>query len=96
MGTENINAHRVPKYPPKLLCISIDMEKTGTNIKNRVNDEGYSIDDIMKITGVSSKQAVYKWFSGKSIPGTEIQIILCKILGIGINDLIVTNGEHVI
>ena len=79
--------------PPKLVCMSINMEKTGANIQKLIKASGYTIDDIMTITGVSTQQAVYKWYSGKSLPAIETQLILCKILGLTITELLVIDGE---
>ena len=49
--------------------------------------------EIMEITGITTEQAVYKWYSGKSIPSLETQIILCRLLGLRITDLLVLDGE---
>ena len=81
------------KYPPKMICVSINMEKTGANIKRLINDRGYTIDEIMKITGVSTPQAVYKWFSGKSIPGMETMVVLSEVLGTSIRSILVIDGD---
>ena len=56
---------------------------------------GYTVKDLMKITGMTSVQAVYKWLHGKSIPSTETQIILCKVLGFPENGLIVYREDSV-
>ena len=81
------------KRPIKRIDISINMEKTGANIKHQIKARGYSIRDIMEITGVTTEQAIYKWYSGKSIPSIETQLILCNILDIDINELLVIDGE---
>ncbi len=81
------------KRPIKRIDISINMEKTGANIKSQIKAKGYSVKDIMEITGVTTEQAIYKWYSGKSIPAIETQLILCNILGIDINELLVIDGE---
>ena len=81
------------KYPAKMICISIDMEKTGANIKRLSREYGYSVEEIMKITGVSTPQAVYKWFSGKSIPSMETLLVLSEIFETGVKDILVINGD---
>ena len=78
---------------PKLICMSINMKKTGINIKRLVKASGYSVDDIMTFTGVSTQQAVYKWFSGKSLPSIEAQLVLCRVLDLPITDLLVIDGQ---
>ena len=54
---EHLNKRR----PVKRVDISINMEKTGVNIKKLIKASGYSVRDIMAITGISTEQAVYKW-----------------------------------
>ena len=66
--------------------VNIDMEKTGALIRQAVQESGYSVKEIAEITGVSSVQAVYKWFRGESLPTTETQIVLCKLFGFQIGN----------
>ena len=73
--------------------VSINMEKTGAHIKRSIRESGYSIRDIMEITGVTSEQAIYKWYSGKSLPALETQQVLCKLLDQSITELLVIDGE---
>lgn len=84
------------KYPAEMMCVSINMEATGANIKRLVRDRGYSMEEIMTITGVSTPQAVYKWYSGKSIPGIETLLVLSKVLGISVTRLLVLEGDHAV
>lgn len=77
------------KYQSDMLRISIDMERTGESIKRHIKDSGYSIDEIMTLTGVSTPQAVYKWMSGKGIPTIENLIALGMLFGVEATDLIV-------
>ena len=83
----------IKKYPIERMNLSINMEKTGAHIKRTLKGSGYTMREIMEITGVTSEQAIYKWYSGKSIPSLETQIILCKLLGIKITELLVIDGE---
>ena len=81
------------RRPVKRVDISINMEKTGANIRRLIKASGYSVRDIMAITGISTEQAVYKWYRGESIPAIETMLILCNALGIEINELLVIDGE---
>ena len=76
-----------------MICLSVNMEKTGANIKRLIKEQGYSMKEIMAITGVSTEQAVYKWFSGKSLPSMETTIILSRILGVQVTELLVIDGD---
>ena len=89
---EQLNTGR---RPVRRVDISINMEETGANIRRLVKASGYSVRDIMAITGISTEQAVYKWFRGESIPAIETMLILCNALGIEITELLVIDGEFV-
>ena len=88
---EQLNTMR--RKPVKRVDISINMEKTGANIRRLIKASGYSVRDIMAITGISTEQAVYKWYRGESIPAIETMLILCNALGIEIKELLVIDGE---
>ena len=81
------------RKPVRRLDLSINMEATGANIRKLVKASGYSVRDIMAITGISTEQAVYKWFRGESIPAIETMLILSKALGIEIRELLVIDGD---
>ena len=83
------------RKPVKRVDISINMEKTGANIRRLIKESGYSVRDIMAITGISTEQAVYKWYRGESIPAIETMLILTNALGVEINELLVIDGEFV-
>ena len=88
---EQLNTMR--RRPVKRVDISINMEKTGANIRRLIKASGYSVRDIMAITGISTEQAIYKWYRGDSIPAIETMLILCNALGIEIKELLVIDGE---
>ena len=69
------------------------MVATGANIKRLIKASGYSVRDIMEITGISTEQAIYKWFRGESLPSIDSMIILGSVLGIEITELLVIDGE---
>ena len=77
------------KYPVKRVLVNIDMKKTGELISQAVKNSGYTVKEIMKITGVTTEQAVYKWFRGDSLPSLEAQYALCKLFGFQTTELIV-------
>lgn len=81
------------KYPVNRMNISINMEKTGANIKRVIKESGYTMLEIMEITGITTEQAIYKWYNGKSIPSLETLLILCKLFGLRIMELLVLDGK---
>lgn len=81
------------KYPVERMNVNINMAKTGALIKDAVKASGYTIREIMEITGITTPQTIYKWFRGESIPSVETQIVLCKLFGFQITELLVIDGE---
>ncbi len=81
------------RYPVKRMDISINMKKTGARIKQLILESGYTMREIMEITGITTVQTIYKWYSGKSIPSIETQLILCRLFNLRITDLLVLDGE---
>ena len=61
--------------------LSIDMEKTGANIKHCIRESGYS-------------QTIYKWYRGESLPSLESQLILCRLFDLPITRLLVLNENN--
>ena len=92
-GTVEADRSVIRKHPVEMVMISINMEETGRNIKRLIQASGYTMKDIMLITGISSQQAIYKWYRGESIPSIETQLILCKVLGLQITELLVIEGD---
>ena len=73
----------------RMICISIDMKETGKNIRKKMMQNGYSVEDIMEITGVSTEQAVYKWLGGKSLPSLETLLVMSRIFEVDVSELLV-------
>jgi hypothetical protein len=47
-----------PRIPVRRVNLSINMEEIGKNLKKLISENGYSVRDIMEITGISSEQAI--------------------------------------
>ncbi len=67
----------------------IDLPATCDNLKRVFDERGYTIAKIQKEIGLESAQAVYKWFSGKSLPSIDNLIIISDRLGIPLDDIII-------
>ena len=68
----------------------IDPVKTGKNIKLLIKNSGNSITNIGKILGIADMSTVYKWLRGDALPGIDNLLALSVLLGIPINDILVT------
>ena len=67
----------------------IDAIETGINIDDLRMSAGLSVKDIQSVFGFSTPQAVYKWIRGDSIPSVDNLVVLAKVLGVTINDIII-------
>lgn len=66
----------------------IDSIETGININDLRISAGLSVKDIQSVFGFSTPQAVYKWIRGDSIPSVDNLVVLAKVLGVTIDDII--------
>lgn len=80
------------RYPVRRMDVFINMEKTGAHIKRSIEESGYSMQEIMEITGITTEQTIYKWYSGKSLPSLETQVVLCRLLGLRVTELLVIDA----
>lgn len=69
--------------------ISINLEETGKNIATLRKQAGLKVTDVQEVMRFMSPQAVYKWESGKNLPTIDNCIILARLLGVNMEDLLV-------
>ena len=69
--------------------ISINLVETGKNIAALRKQAGLKVADIQDIMCFMSPQAIYKWESGKNLPTIDNCIILARLLGVNMEDLLV-------
>ena len=67
----------------------VDMAATGANIKRLRQERGLSARDIQDAMGFDSPSAVYKWERGRSLPSLEHLMVLSKLFGIRIEDILI-------
>lgn len=89
MRMKTVNSHRTPVTQVQ---VTINVEKTGEQLKIITQEKGYEVKDLMTLTGYSS-QAVYKWFNGRSLPSIDTLVVLSKALNMEITELLVIDGE---
>ncbi len=72
--------------------IAISLEKTGENIKQKVQDREISIPALSKKLGGVSTQAIYKWFRGECLPSLDNLFLLKEILDLeSIEELVIVD-----
>ena len=67
----------------------ISNELTGKRIKELRKKSGYSVNDLKEILGLGTKQAIYNWQNGESIPSIDNLVILATVFEVKIDDIIV-------
>ena len=68
----------------------IDMVETGNNIRTLRDLAGLNNTDIANALGFTTKNAIYKWLNGESLPSLDNIVILANILGVTIDEIIIT------
>ena len=67
----------------------IDMVRTGQNIKRLRKIAGVSVKDLQDVFGFNSPQAIYKWQHGTALPTIDNMVVLARVLGVRIDDILV-------
>ena len=70
----------------------MDQEKIGKFIANCRKEAGLTQAALAEQLNITDR-AVSKWETGKSLPDASIMLELCRILNIGVNELL--TGEHI-
>ncbi|MCD8014976.1 MAG: helix-turn-helix domain-containing protein [Lachnospiraceae bacterium] len=73
--------------------ISIKQMESGKRIRTLMREKGFSVREIQEIMGFENPQAVYKWTSGKSLPSIDNLLNLSRVLGVHMDELLVTDEE---
>ena len=71
----------------------INMEKTGTLLREKVAEKGYTVKDIQNYLQLSCPQPVYRWFKGKVMPSVDHLLMLSKVLKVHMEDLLVVEED---
>ena len=65
---------------------TIDMVRTGQNIKRLRKLAGVSVKDLQDVFGFATPQAIYKWQHGTALPTIDNLVVLASVLGVRIDD----------
>lgn len=72
---------------------AIDMAKTGQNIVMLRKRAGLTVRDIQDAFGFGTPQAIYKWQQGLALPTIDNLVVLAALLGVTIDDILVTDVQ---
>lgn len=73
---------------------SIDMIKTGQNIKKLRKEMGLSVKDLQRMFGFTTPQAIYKWQHGECMPSLDNLIVLASIFQVPMEEIIVMDKHE--
>lgn len=71
-------------------CPVIDVKATGLNICSRLKEREILKSELRLYLGYTSAEAIYRWPEGKNLPTLQNLYAISRILGISINELLVT------
>lgn len=74
---------------------TIDMVGTGQNINRLRQNAGISVRDLQNIFGFATPQAIYKWQHGTAMPTIDNLIVLAKVLGVKVDDILIINDTQI-
>ena len=72
---------------------AIDMAKTGQNIVRLRKRAGLTVRDLQDAFGFGTPQAIYKWQQGLALPTIDNLVVLAALLGVTIDDILVTDVQ---
>lgn len=70
----------------------IDTIKTGQNIKRLRIQRYIRISDLQRVFGFATPQAIYKWEQGRALPTIDNLLILARLFGVTMDEIIVCRG----
>ena len=73
----------------------LDLAATGIKIKTIMKQKGVTPRQLQIILDFPYVQTVYNWFAGKNMPTIDNLVVLAQILGVQVDDLIVTKTVEV-
>ena len=71
----------------------IDLPATGVNIGALMKRNGVTAADVAERMGFSSRNAVYKWMKGESLPTLDNILILADLLDVTVEEILVINRK---
>ena len=67
---------------------TIDILKTGLNIKQIMNRKNISVRDVQDYLGLATPQCIYHWFKGRNMPSVDHLYVLSEMFRMPMDELI--------
>ena len=68
----------------------LDLEATGTKIKTLMKQRGIIPRQLQILLDFPYVQTIYNWYQGKNMPTLDNLVVLAQILGVTMDEIIVT------
>ena len=68
----------------------LDLDATGAKIKTIMKQKGVTPRQLQLILGFPYVQTIYNWFEAKNMPTLDNLVVLAQVLGVTMDDIIVT------
>ena len=68
----------------------LDLDATGAQIKTIMKQKGVTPRQLQLILGFPYVQTIYNWFAAKNMPTLDNLVVLAQVLGVTMDDIIVT------
>ena len=69
------------------------MQRTGSLIKKKVAESGYTVRELQEKLGLSCPQPIYRWFKGKVLPSVNHLYALSQLLHVHMEELLVSETQ---
>ena len=73
----------------------LDLDATGAKIKTLMKQRGITPRQMQLILNFPYVQTIYNWFAGKNMPTIDNLVVLAQVLGVAMDDIIVTRMVEV-
>ena len=73
----------------------IDIKRTGQVIKKVMKAKGLKVEDIQNFLQLGSRQGIYHWFEGQSLPTLDNIYALSELFHMPIDSLLCGNRKYV-
>lgn len=67
----------------------IDVAATGKNTKDKLKENGMTVNMLQEILGLNNPQAIYKWFRGENLPTIDNLLLIAFALHVTVDELII-------
>ena len=74
----------------------INMKATGRRIQALRERQGLSVRDLQALLGFEQPQAIYKWQRGECLPTVDHLLILSRVFGLPMQDILVIDDQDIV